>query len=85
MNTAEPCKACEGSGLVYPTAFLELVAWPYALRIAAESYRKGAPWGSSYLLTGLIGPVPCPECGGVETVPPPVVVCFERERQESPV
>ncbi len=79
----EPCKACEGSGLLYPSPFYEFVAWPYVVRLSAEHYRQGVPRSALPVLTGSIRPKPCPECGGVETVPPPVVVCFERKREDS--
>jgi hypothetical protein len=79
LITGAPCQTCEGSGLVALSPFYgDVTPWPVMVRVAAESYRLGMPFGGSPVLAGLWKGTPCPACGGVVTVPAPSVVCFEK-------
>lgn len=59
------CGACDGSGLVAPSAFHgDAEAWPaYVARGELLAAENGWPESSSPVRAGLVRPLPCPACG----------------------
>lgn len=62
------CGECEGTGLVYPSAFAgDVVSWPAWLLRVEEIEAEGAYGpGASATRSGRTRPVACPRCGGGE-------------------
>lgn len=57
------CSACDGSRLVVPDAFGDVVPWLwYRDRIVALHVEHGWPPDSDAISAGLLHPVPCPCC-----------------------
>lgn len=75
MTTTDLCPGCGGTGLVAGSPFLEETPtpWPDHLAHVVDACR-GLPPESSWTFTGGNRPVPCPRCGGLRVVAPPLLV-----------
>lgn len=70
MGPLKPCAACDGSGLVAPSAFAgESTSWPaWLAKAEAVEAAGGYPPSAGATRAGLIRPLACPECSGRESV-----------------